>query len=91
MLRVHSAIAQQGFRVRLTLTYGSVVERDLDGLLRGTVFEPLRRDPALFRDLRVEGGTIVWRNGADLCPDMLIWGGPPPEDDRDELPEPTPI
>jgi hypothetical protein len=29
--------------------------------------------------VRVEGGTVVRLNGADLCPDVLIWGGPPPE------------
>ena len=40
----------------------------------------LRRDPGLFRQARVEGGTLVWPNGADLCPDVVIWGGAPPED-----------
>jgi len=31
-------------------------------------------------ELRVEGGALVWPNGADLCPDVLIWGGLPPTD-----------
>ncbi|MBF0159720.1 MAG: DUF2442 domain-containing protein [Magnetococcales bacterium] len=40
-------------------------------------FVPIRDDPALFAAVRVEGGGIVWPNGADLCPDRLIWGGLP--------------
>jgi hypothetical protein len=28
----------------------------------------------------VEAGTLVWTAGADLCPDILIWGGLPPAD-----------
>jgi hypothetical protein len=31
-----------------------------------------------FREFSVEGGTLVWPTGADLCPDVLIWGGMPP-------------
>ncbi|RIK69404.1 MAG: DUF2442 domain-containing protein [Planctomycetota bacterium] len=36
------------------------------------VFEPLR-DPSYFRRVRVDpdAGTIVWPNGADICPDVL--------------------
>jgi hypothetical protein len=35
------------------------------------MFEPLREDPKLFRQLRVDDelGTIVWPNGADMDPD----------------------
>ena len=38
--------------------------------------EPLRRDTRLFRSVRVdpELGTIVWPNGADICPDTLFLG-----------------
>lgn len=77
-LRIAGAAALDGFRVRLTLTDGSVVERDIDDLLHGPVFESVRRDPAAFRSLRVESGTLVWPGGADLCPDVLVWGGPSP-------------
>ena len=82
LLRIRVVEPLDGFRLRLTLTDGSVVERDVEPLLRGPVFEPLRNDPKRFREARVEGGTVAWANGADLCPDVLIWGGPPPEPDR---------
>jgi hypothetical protein len=78
-VRINNVAPLEGFRVRLTLTNGSLVERDLSGLLRGPVFEEIRGDPAAFRQVRAEHGTLVWPNGADLCPDVIIWGGPPPE------------
>ncbi len=80
MLRIKHSIALDRFTVRLTLTSGDVVERDLEALLWGPVFEPLQRDPARFRALSVEAGTVVWPDGADIDPDTLIWGGPVPTD-----------
>lgn len=82
LLRIRTVKALEGFKLRLTLTDGSVVERDVSRLLVGPVFEPIRKDPAVFAKVRVEGGTVVWPNGADLCPDVLIWGGVPPEEGR---------
>ncbi|MBM4440452.1 MAG: DUF2442 domain-containing protein [Candidatus Rokubacteria bacterium] len=82
MIRVREATAGEGFCLVLRLTNGMTVERDLSDVLTGPIFEALRVDPALFRDVRVEGGTVVWPNGADICPDVLIWDGPPPHEDR---------
>lgn len=79
LIRVKEATPIGEFRLRLVLTNGAVVERDISALLNGPIFAPLRRSAEMFRDLRVQGGTVVWGNGADLCPDVLIWGGPPPK------------
>ena len=79
LLRV-TAVEPVGDHVlRLTLCDGSVVERDVGPLMVGEVFEPVRRDVGQFRAVAVCGGTVCWPNGADLCPDVLIWGGMPPE------------
>ncbi len=78
LLRIREVVPLEGWRVRLTLTDGAVVERYLSALLAGPVFESIRSDPARFREVRAELGTLVWPNGADLCPDVVIWGGPPP-------------
>ena len=55
-----------------------MIDRDVSQYLNGPMFEALKADPVIFGQLKVEGGTVVWQNGADLCPDVLIWGGPPP-------------
>jgi len=80
LVRIREAKPLDGYRVQLTLTDGRMVERDLGPMLVGPVFAEIRNDEARFREIRVEGGTVVWPNGADLCPDVLIWGGLPPVD-----------
>lgn len=79
-LRIRNVVPLEGFRLRLTLTNDTVIERDVSSLLVGPIFEPIRHDSARFREARVEEGTVAWPNGADLCPDVLIWGGPPPRE-----------
>ena len=68
LIRIREVVALENLRVRLTLSNEAVVERDLSAMMIGPVFEPIRRDNELFRQARVEGGTLVWPNGADLCP-----------------------
>jgi len=80
MLRIRKAAPIVDHRVRLTLTNGDVVERDLSALLWGPVFEPLRSDANRSRQLTVSGGTLVWPGDLDFDPDTLIWGGPRPAD-----------
>jgi hypothetical protein len=60
-------------RLFLRFADGVAGEIDLAPLLHFTgVFAPLR-EPEYFVLVRVESdiGTIVWPNGADLCPDVL--------------------
>lgn len=71
--RIRSVEPLDGFVVRLSFDDGTEREVDLEGELWGPVFEPLRADRELFRQVRVdeELGTIVWPNGADMDPDVL--------------------
>ena len=80
LVRIREAKPLDSSRVQLTLTDGRVVERDLEPMLVGPVFAEIRNNGLRFREMRVEGGTLVWPTGADLCPDVLIWGGLPPAD-----------
>jgi hypothetical protein len=64
LLRIQQAVPLEGFRLRLTLTDGSVVERDVSDLLAGPIFDPIRSDAARFREVRVEEGSVAWPNGA---------------------------
>jgi hypothetical protein len=79
MVRIRGVETLSDFRVRLSLTDGSTREIDLGPYLNGPVFEPVRSDPAFFRSVRVdeELGTIVWPNGADIDPDVLVLGRSP--------------
>jgi hypothetical protein len=71
--RICSVEPLEGFALRLGFDHGTVREIDIEAELWGPVFDPLRTDPKLFREVRVdeELGTIVWPNGADMDPDVL--------------------
>ncbi|MEO5332438.1 MAG: DUF2442 domain-containing protein [Magnetococcus sp. YQC-5] len=85
--RIQTAIPLEGLRLRLFLTNGCEIERTIAPLLTGPLFDPIRQNPTLFAQVRVEGGGLAWPNGADLCPDVLIWGGMPPADDSVIFPD----
>ena len=59
------------FRIRLTFTDSlqGVVDFQ-DWIKEGPVFEPLK-DRTFFRKFFVDGGTVVWPNGADIAPETL--------------------
>ncbi len=78
MIRVADVTPLDNYVVRLRFRDGTEKEVDLGPYLRGPVFEPLR-DPDKFREVYVDDelGTIVWPNGADICPDVLYHGREP--------------
>jgi hypothetical protein len=86
MTRIQEASAMPGHRLRLVLTDGRTLEREVRDLLEGELLEPLQKDAAAFASFSVRDGAVVWANGADLCPDVLIWDGVPPEDDLPFVP-----
>lgn len=75
-VRIQRVEVLDGYEVRLQFTDGTVKQVDLEVYLHGPVFEPIRRDPAVFRTVRVdqELGTLVWPNDADIDPDVLYLG-----------------
>lgn len=79
MLEIAAVEPLDGRVVRLTLSDGRVIVRDLSDLLDGRgVFERITNDDAAFREVYVDYGTIAWPGEVDLAPEMLIWDGPYP-------------
>lgn len=73
MTLIRSVKPLDGYEVQLGFSNGEEKIVNLEPLLRGPIFEPLLRNPELFRSVHVnnELGTIVWENGADMDPDVL--------------------
>jgi hypothetical protein len=87
MLDIVAVEPLPGRRLRLTLSNGQVVERDVSGLMWGPVFERIAASDEAFAEVVVDGGTAAWlADGADIAPETLIWNGPGPPDDTDLVP-----
>ena len=76
--RFEKAVAVRVLRpyvVEVTFNDGFQRQVDIEPLLWGEVFAPLR-DPALFAQAAVdpEGGGVSWPTGADLAPEFLYYG-----------------
>jgi hypothetical protein len=59
-----------GFRIHVVFDEGSEATVDFRQWLDGPVFEPLK-DPGYFQKFFIDGGTLVWPNGADIAPETL--------------------
>ncbi len=68
--RVSRVEPASGHRLLLTFTNGQTGVFDCQPLLEFGVFSELQ-DDAYFRQVRVEGGTVVWPHEQDICPDTL--------------------
>ena len=58
------------FKIRLVFNDGVSGVVDFADWLEGPVFEPLK-DHDYFSSFFLEGGTVVWPNGADIAPETL--------------------
>lgn len=58
------------FRLHIVFNDGSENTIDFSQWLEGPMFEPLRA-PEFFSRFFVDGGTVVWPNGADVAPETL--------------------
>ncbi len=68
MIRVTHVEPLDGYRLRVRFASGEELDIDVERYLRGSVFEPIREDRALFEAVAVdeEFGVVVWPNGADI-------------------------
>lgn len=74
---VKAAIPLQPYVVRVVFADGEVRDVDIEPLLDGPVFGPLR-EQAMFERVEVDelGDTIRWPTGADLDPDVMYGTAP---------------
>ena len=73
MLEVVTAVRViEPYILEITFADGLRKRIDVEPVLRGPIFEPLR-DRTLFAQATVDLvlGTVVWPNGADLSPEFL--------------------
>ncbi len=72
MLHVKFVKYISDYKLWVVFDDGTSGEVDLDGVLDGPIFEPLK-DLAIFKRVAVdpELETVVWPNGADLAPEFL--------------------
>lgn len=68
--RVKSVTASENYKLEIVFTNGEIGVYDCSGLLNFGVFRELR-EPSYFKQVKAEGGTVLWPNEQDICPDTL--------------------
>lgn len=61
---------QGDFRIHLTFNDSTSKTVDFRSWLKGPIFSPLKQ-AGYFRRFFLDGGTVVWPNGADIAPETL--------------------
>ncbi len=74
LIRVQSVVPLENHKVIITFEDKTQKEIDLSPYLHGPIFEVIRKDNKVFQTMKIEDGTIVWENGADIDPDVLYYG-----------------
>jgi hypothetical protein len=64
------ATYEGGFCIHVTFSDNVQGTIDLQSWLEGPIFEPLK-DRSYFQRFFLDGGTVVWPNGADIAPETL--------------------
>lgn len=59
-----------GYRIHVMFNDNFEKTIDFSQWLQGPIFEALK-DPNYFQRFFIDGGTIVWPNGADIAPETL--------------------
>ena len=72
ILRILKAELRGPHHLELSFNDGEQAVIDVEPLLSGAVFEPLRQ-PSYFAQVALDPvcGTVVWPNGADFAPEAL--------------------
>lgn len=78
MIEVTRVKPLNGYWLRLILSNGDIVERDVSDLLSGDAFEAVRSSREVFEAALIDCGTVAWPGRADIAPETLIWNGPEP-------------
>ena len=68
--RVKDVTPLADYQLKIAFTNGKVGIYDCRPLLDFGVFKELA-DEAYFRQVRAEGGTVVWPHEQDICPDTV--------------------
>ena len=64
------ATYESGYGIHVTFSDNVQGTVDFQSWLQGPIFEPLKH-PSYFQQFFIDGGTVVWPNGADIAPETL--------------------